>query len=320
MRGPWSLAALLAPVVLPLLAVGPSPGAKQTRRLRLNIFTPDSPTIAARARGFFAAEGLDVEITVTPNSMVQMRGLGDGTWDVAFTAFDNVLAWSGREGAEIVAVAQTIASIYLPVYARAEIRDWDDLRGQPLAADAVDTAFALVLRRVLLEHGLDLERGDYTLVEVGNGRLRLESMRRGETFAAVLSPPATDGDAEAAGLRRLGDHREVLPDYPGTVVAVNRAWAAANRDAVVGFLRAWLAGARWVADNREAAIDLVAADQGLGREAAARLLTAAGDGALNLPGLASVLDLRTRFGFTLPLGNDVTRFYDLGYYVAARGR
>jgi ABC-type nitrate/sulfonate/bicarbonate transport system substrate-binding protein len=105
------------------------------------------------------------------------------------------------------------------------------------------------------------------------------------------------------------------------VFAVNSAWARANRDALVGFLRAWVRGARWVSANRDAATDLLAADQGISREAAAgRLTLLSPDGALNFPGLAVVLDLRTRFGFTLPMGSDLARYYDLSYYQAAQGR
>src|SRR5438105_3997925 len=93
-------------------------------------------------------------------------------------------------GAEVsthrLLVAQADAKVSLPIYVRPEIRDWEDLRGRPLAVDAVDTAYALVLRRVLLEHGLDLERGDYTLVPAGQTQPRLDSMQRGETFAGVI--------------------------------------------------------------------------------------------------------------------------------------
>jgi ABC-type nitrate/sulfonate/bicarbonate transport system substrate-binding protein len=323
MRTRWLLVALATQVaVLPLLlAAGPPPQTKGLRTLRLIHFPPgDAATMAARARGFLAAEGLDVEVTNTPNSTVQMRGLSDGTWDLAYTAFDNVLAWSGREGAQIVAVAQYETGIYLPIYVRPEIRAWEDLRGKPLAVDAIDTAFALVLRRVLQAHDLDLERGDYELVAVGATGQRLESLQRGETFAGVLSSPF-DVQAEASGLRKIGDQSEVLPDYPGQIIAVNQAWARANRDTLVRFLRAWLAGARWVQANREAALDLWAADQGIAREALiTRLTLGSPDGSLNLPGLASVLDLRTRFGFTLPMGSEIAPYYDLSYYQAARGQ
>ena len=173
------------------------------RRLRLVTFGVDPTTIVARARGLFAAEGLDLEVTVTPSSTQQMRGLSQGAYDIASTAFDNVLAWSGREGAEIVAVAQSADRTLLPVFVRPEIKHWDDLRGKKLAADAVDTAYALVLRRILLAHGLDLRRGDYELVAAGATGQRLESMKRGETFAAVLNPPF-DAQGSAAGMVRFG--------------------------------------------------------------------------------------------------------------------
>ena len=133
------------------------------------------------------------------------------------TAFDNVLAWSGREGAEIIAIAQISDKTVLPVFVRPEIKNWSDLKGKKLAADAVDTAFALVLRRILLANGLDMTKGDYELIALGATGARLESMIKGETYAGVLNPPF-DAKAIAAGMRRIGDSREVLPDYPNTDV------------------------------------------------------------------------------------------------------
>ena len=141
---------------------------------------------------------------MTPNSTDQMRGLSKGSWPIVSTAFDNVLGWSGREGAEIVAVAQVAQGITLPIYVRPEIKSWEELRGKPLAVDAVDTAYALVLRRMLLAHGLEMERGDYRLIPKGATGHRLDSMIRGETFAGVLNPP-WDAKAAAAGMVRFAD-------------------------------------------------------------------------------------------------------------------
>src|SRR5919106_4978337 len=101
---------------------------KELRKLRLIVFRTDAATVAARARGMFAAEGLDIAITPTPNSTEQMRGISKGSYDIASTAFDNVLAWSGREGAEIVAIAQISDRTVLPVFVRPEIKDWSDLK------------------------------------------------------------------------------------------------------------------------------------------------------------------------------------------------
>src|SRR5918995_1335844 len=226
--------------------------------LLVNVFNVDAALIVARAKGLFAANGLEVDIMVTPNSTDQMRGLSLGSWQIVSTAFDNVLGWSGREGAEIVAIAQVAQGITLPVYVRPEIKTWKDLRGKPLAVDAVDTAYALVLRRILLSHGLEMDRGDYTLVPKGATGHRLDSMIQGETFAGVLNPP-WDAKANAAGMVRFADHHEVLPAYPGGVFAVNKFWAGENKDLLIRYLRAWNEGLRWAQDekNRQEAIKLV---------------------------------------------------------------
>jgi ABC-type nitrate/sulfonate/bicarbonate transport system substrate-binding protein len=312
-----ALAGLVA--LLPLLmAAVPEPQMKGLRPVRFITFTMDAAVIAAQARGLFAAEGLDLQVTITPSSTFQMQSLGQGDFDIASTAFDNVLAWSGREGAEIVGVLQRGGQVNLPFYVRPEIQDWPDLRGRPLAVDAVDTAYALVLRRILLNHGLDFDRGDYELIPIGGQRAG--SLASGETFAAMLSTEQ-EAAAAAAGLRRVTDHREVLPEYPDGVYAVNRAWGERNRDTVARFIRAWRAGARWATENPQAAVELIMATQGLNREAAQRLVTGfEPSGALNRTGLQGVLDLRTQFGFTLPMGTDLSRFLDDSYYQAAVGR
>ena len=289
-------------------------------KLRVNVFNVDAALSVGRKGGLFAASGLDVEIMVTPNSTDQMRGLGRGAWEIVSTAFDNVLGWSGREGAEIVAVAQVAQGIVLPVFVRPEIHDWKDLKGKRLAVDAVDTAYALVLRRMLLAHGLDLDRGDYELVLAGATGHRLESMDRGDTFAAILNAP-WDGKASAAGHRRLADHREVLPNYPGGVFAVTRKWATDHRGLLLKFLRVWKDALRWTHDerNRSEALKLVAADQAVDEKlAGARLAQLHPDGQLNIDGLRTVLELRTSVGLTPPMGQDLERYYDAGYFREAQ--
>jgi ABC-type nitrate/sulfonate/bicarbonate transport system substrate-binding protein len=284
--------------------------------LLVNVFNVDAALIVARAKGLFAANGLEVDIMVTPNSTDQMRGLSHGSWQIVSTAFDNVLGWSGREGAEIVAIAQVAQGITLPVYVRPEITSWKELRGKPLAVDAVDTAYALVLRRILLAHGLEMDRGDYTLLPKGATGQRLESMTQGETFAGVLNPP-WDAKANAAGMKRFADQREILPDYPGGVFALNRQWADENRDTVVNYLAAWDEGLRWARDekNRDEVIELISEAEKMDEKTAAnRLRQLPTDGRLNLAGLQSVLDLRVQFGLTPPMGKDLVKYYDESFH------
>jgi NitT/TauT family transport system substrate-binding protein len=284
--------------------------------LLVNVFNVDAGLVVARARGFFAATGLEVDVMVTPNSTDQMRGLSLGSWQIVSTAFDNVLGWSGREGTEIVAIAQVAQGIILPVYVRPEIQTWEDLRAKPLAVDAVDTAYALVLRRILLAHGLEMERGDYTLLPKGATGHRLESMNQEETFAGVLNPP-WDTKANAAGMKRFADQREILPDYPGGVFAVNRKWSDENRSILIKYLAAWDQGLHWAQDikNHGEAIKLISEAEKMDEKSATdRLRQLPGNGRLNLAGLHTVLDLRVQFGLTPPMGKDLTKYYDETFY------
>jgi ABC-type nitrate/sulfonate/bicarbonate transport system substrate-binding protein len=172
------------------------------------------------------------------------------------------------------------------------------------------------LRRVLLTHGLEMDRGDYRLVPLGTTGFRLDSMTRGQTFAGVLNPP-WDAKAQAAGMVRFADHREVLPDYPGGVLAVARPWAGAHRDVLTKFLRVWNQALRWAHDdgNRDEAIKLIAVEEKLDDKGAARKLAQLpASGELNLAGLQSVLDLRVQFGLTPPMGKDLAKYYDEMFY------
>ena len=289
------------------------------RTLRLITFGKGAAVTAAELHGSFESEGLAIEHTLTPSSTEQMRGLGEGRYDVASTAFDNVLAWSGREGAEFVAIAPAGSGVLLPVFGRPEIKDWEDFRGKPLAVDAVDTAFALVLRRVLLAHGLDLDKGDYSFVPAGAAGYRFESMEKGETFGAVLTPPWNQRAVEA-GMTAFGDHREVLPDYPGGVYVVSRAWAVENAAAVTGFLRALAAALSWMRDpqSEELAARRVAAEEGTTLEQARSgfdLIPQSLE--LDVASYQVALDLRVQFGLTPPMGPDIAAYCDAAYARAA---
>lgn len=308
----------LAVLILASLAAAPAL-AQPLARIHLIRFSPDAVTPIAQARGLFAAQGLEVQITQTGSSTQQMRGLSQGTYDIAATAVDNVLAWSGREGAEIVMVAQMSDRVILPFFVRPEIKAWSDLKGKKLAVDAVDTAFALVLRRILLANGLDLKRGDFELVPAGAPGERVESLKRGDTWAGIVNIPM-DVRAKAGGLVLFPYDTEFLKDYPGTILAVNQAWAKSHRKELVGFLRAWRSALAWAKDpaNRDAAIKMIIAQAKVTPESAAQLLSfIPRDGILNMDGAKTVLDIRNEFAAPPPKGPRLEAYVDLSYFKEA---
>ena len=203
----------------------------------------------------------------------------------------------------------------LPVVVRPEINDWEDLRGKPLAVDAVDTAYALVLRRILLEHGLDLDKGDYEVVPAGATGYRFESMEKGETYAAIMNPPWNQR-AIQAGMKDFGDHREVLPNYPGGTYAITRKFGEENRAAVVGFLKGLNDAAEWLHNPDTAALAaqrLAAEDGGDAAQIKSRFNRVPKDLGVTAADLQVVLDLRVQCGLTPPMGPDISAYLDTSF-------
>ena len=293
--------------------------ANDLAKLGLITFSENAAVALARAGGLFERHGVDMDVTRTPSSTEQMRGLIENRWQIASTAFDNVLAWSARDGGpRIVGIARASEGVDLPVYVRPEIASWDDLRGKPLAVDAVDTAYGLVLRRVLQEHGLELDR-DYAFVAAGATGYRLEAMEKGEAFAAVLNPP-WGARAEESGMRLMARHSDVVPGYPGGVFAVSRPWGEAHREEVAAFLRGLRDAMDWARspERRGAAAALAASEMSVGQEQAARALARLPETLRADPAAFAVpLEIRLRFGLAPPNGTRITDYFDASYLDAA---
>src|SRR3954468_14185833 len=56
------------------------------------------PLWAARDQGFFARHGLAPQLNVTPDSRQLFTGLMEGRYEVAVTAFDNIVAYQEDQG------------------------------------------------------------------------------------------------------------------------------------------------------------------------------------------------------------------------------
>lgn len=293
--------------------------ANDLAKLGLITFSASAAVALARAGGLFERQGVEVDVTRTPSSTEQMRGLIENRWQIASTAFDNVLAWSARDGGpQVVGVAQASGSVDLPVYVRPEVASWDDLRGKPLAVDAVDTAYGLVLRRILQAQGLELDR-DYAFVAAGATGYRLEAMEKGEAFAAVLNPP-WNARAEESGMRLMARHSDVVPGYPGGVFAVSRPWGEAHREEVAAFLRGLRDAIRWARspERRGTAAALAASEMSVGQEQAARALDRLPETLrLDPASFAIPLEIRLRFGFAPPNGTAIADYLDASYLDAA---
>ncbi len=275
---------------------------------------------AAQAQGAFARHGLAVNLEFTPNSWTLRDGLQAGTYDIAHTAVDNAIAMVELAKAD-VAVVMGGDNGFNGVYVQPEIRDVDDLRGRTVLVDAPNTAFALVLYRILSQHGMERSRNDYVVKSVGATPLRLAAMLENRDYASAILNLPFRIQAERAGLKFLGDAVDLVGPYLSTAGFVMRPWAQANGDTLVRYIRAYVEGLRWALDpaNKAAAIALLADKLKLPSDVAAAAFAIASapgtglarDAQLDVEGLANVLRIRAEVeGAWDGKPPPVTRYYD----------
>src|SRR4029077_5797220 len=130
-------------------------------RIIVNIFPGgfNWASFVAQAKGFFAKNGIEAVLQPTRNSAAQMTGLSEGKFDIAITAFDNIVAYVEARGeAQIGRQLEFFAFMgsdngFLSLVSRPEIRRFSDLKGKKLSVDARTTGYAFVLFDMLRRNG-----------------------------------------------------------------------------------------------------------------------------------------------------------------------
>ncbi len=283
------------------------------------------PLFAAEAQGFFAERGVDVNVQFTPNSWVLRDGLAEGRYQIAHTAADNAIAMVEMAKKD-VAIVMGGDNGFNNLFVQPDIASFEDLRGKTVLVDAPNTAFALVLYRILEQNGL--RRGDYTAKSVGATPLRLAAMLEDRTAAAAILNLPFRILAERAGLKNMGEAVGLIGPYLSTAGFVMRSWRLANADLLIRYIQAYVAGLRWATDaaNRKEAIGLLTRHLHIEPDVAASaytIATAPGmgfakDAVVDLAGLENVLKIRAetegQWGGKAP---DPRQYLDLSFHARA---
>ncbi len=290
--------------------------------IRLVTFGKSLPLLGAIHGGFLEREGLDVSWQRTRGSIEQVRGLLAGASDVIHTAADNVMAYRDRENADIVLFFVGDLRIEQELIVRATVGSYDDLRGTVLGVDALDTGYAIVLRKMLALNGL-LEGADYRLEPIGGTQQRLEALRSAAITGCMLQRPSASEVGEGH-LRVLDEARRYFPRYPGSTAATTRRWAAEHEEALSAYVRALTRGSDWASapENRDVVAALLADELGIDPADAAERARASGV----VPGVEEAEEalrvarrLRDEIvgGRPADAGDDLSSYWDPRYQAAA---
>jgi ABC-type nitrate/sulfonate/bicarbonate transport system substrate-binding protein len=301
--------------------------AQEPAKLRVKVFpgAQNLPLYAGLAKGFFAKRGVAVELLFTANSTELRDGLANGDFDVAHSAVDNAVAMVELAGRDVAILTGGDSSMN-DIIVQANVASLADLRGRIVVVDAINTAYALQVKKILLDAGL--KAGDYILKPVGGGAQRAKAMGESRDNAAtILYPPFTFAMLND-GFKSLGRANDLLGAYQGTGAFAMRPWARANRAVLDRYIAAYIEATRWARDpaNREECIRMLAERLKLDAGVAARTYAALMDPAYGLSpdarfdmaGFRNVLALRAQiegqWGGKPPAPD---RFIDLAHYERA---
>ncbi|HVF63104.1 MAG TPA: ABC transporter substrate-binding protein [Casimicrobiaceae bacterium] len=304
------------------------------QRIRLIVFPGgfNWPIWVAQARGLFARESLDVEVTHTPGSVYQLSGLIEQRFDLAITLIDNVIAYRSGQGEaplvgrDLCAFMAADTRVLPTLVTQPGIRRYADLRGRTLSVDALTTGYAFVLL-AMLEHG-GLTPADYQLERVGGAEERYRAMQAGRHAGCLLNSPF-ERLLEAQGFTLLDHAADALGRYQGQVLAGRRQWAEANAQATTGFIRAFLIAVKWLYDpaHQAEAFDIFRRQMpSASNDAPSTAWRVLFDAELGFPrngeidtaALDTVIELRQKYGAPPVVLGPARDYYDSAYLDAAR--
>jgi ABC-type nitrate/sulfonate/bicarbonate transport system substrate-binding protein len=290
------------------------------------------PLWAAQRQGYFAANGIALQVSYTPNSGFLVASLFDGRNDIALALIDNLIAYQEGQGeAKIpdnpdLAVFMGSDGGFLSVVSQPSIKSFAQLKGQTLSVDAMTTGAAFVLRELVARNGLT--DADVKYERAGGTDARYRDLMAGKHAATLLRTPF-EVLAKNRGYNVLAT-AEALGAYQGTAGYVRRSWAREHEAQVVGFLKANRAGVDFVYDpaNREVVEALLVANirdmtPALAKQSYDLLLAPRGGLTRDLrpdeQGIRTVLALRGKYATPPRTLDDPAKYLDLTYYDKAFG-
>jgi NitT/TauT family transport system substrate-binding protein len=202
--------------------------------------------------GYFAAEGLDVDIQNTQTGMISAQALQSNNAQVGTTAGAAIMSVR-EQGGDLVSFfnLKRNPETFLVVLPDSPISKLQDLKGKTIGAPSFGAGAGLSLKQNLSEIGITPEQ--YTGIATGAGPSAVTALRTGKIDALVMWD-AMLAAAENTGLA-LRIVRIPLEDgFVGTTLATRTAFAETHPKEVTGYCRAMTKGLVFTMTNRTAAI------------------------------------------------------------------
>ena len=230
---------------------GGDTAAAELTRLRISIpglGSTSYPLIMAQKKGFFRAEGFDVElIPMTGGLAVKTLMAGE----VNLTSAGTLVA--SMQGARLKLLMGFIRQLPYDMVAAPEIKRVEDLRGKKVAVADRGSVTFMVARSILQSHGLEVDK-DVTILALGRPDVRYQALLMGTVQGVIANVDGT-GLLEPKGFHSVAQAGKYGKGFAGSI-SVTQDLLDKRPDEVMKYLRAALKGSRAYLALRDEAIKI----------------------------------------------------------------
>jgi NitT/TauT family transport system substrate-binding protein len=243
-----------AMLMISLLFAAPLTAQEKLRVGLSSVSATNGSIWLAEDKGLFRKHGVDVEVIVV--------GGGGARVVSALVAGDLHFSVGGGEGsvrsqlrgADTVIAASSLSKGLQRIMARAEIKNYQELKGRKIGITQYGSAAHLVLLLMLKKWNMRTDQ--MQILQVGSSPAMLASLDKGGIDAAVLTLP-TFFVAEDRGYRIVGDPTTMDIFYLQNTLESTRGFLRKNRDSALRFMRGYIEGIAYFKKNKNESLDVM---------------------------------------------------------------
>jgi NitT/TauT family transport system substrate-binding protein len=250
--------------VIGILFVNISPLPAQTVVKKVRVSIPGAnvtylPFYAAKDKGYYKEEGIDIEFILMPANLASTAVL---TGDIDYNGAVTGVVAAAVRGQPIKAVIFTMRSPVQGLMAKPDIKDLQQLKGRKIGVSSPGSTTDLSTRHILRRQGLEFGR-DYSIVYIATEPGRLAALETGVLDAAMLSVPENIL-ARQKGFNELALSADFI-EFPQNGFGASNKKIKENPEEIIRMVRATLRGLMFVSDNKnkDACLDIIVKNWGI---------------------------------------------------------
>jgi len=255
----------LSALLLSVLLTGCGKAESGTVRVRLNEVTHSvfyAPQYVAMSQGFFAAEGLDIELTNGGGADKVMTAVVSGSADIGLAGPESCIYIfnQGKEDHPVIFAQLTKRDGSFLVGRTDEDFRWENLKGKTVLGGRKGGVPEMTLEYVMKQNGV-IPQEDAVVDTSVQFSMMAGAFTGGQgDYVTLFEPTATEVERAGHGyiLCSIG---EESGEIPYTAYFASQSYMAAHPQVIQGFANAIALAQQWIADHSDREVAEAIADQ-----------------------------------------------------------